>query len=434
MNPFGSDDSGSTLVAAVSAPVSVVRRTVASDDVLQHGGIMSAAMLASGALNYGYQVFMGRALGPKQYGVFGAVFALVYLVNVLGRGIRFSATRFAAEFASENRSVASFHAGFLARAALFAAVVFVAVLLTAPVTVAFLGLGSSLPVVIVAANGLFGLALTANQGVFQGLQRFGALGTYQVLLAALKLVVGVALVYAGYGVAGALGAVALASFLVLVATTLHLRSSTGDRTGPATAFEYGRAYRYLPPAVLAGFCITVPGTVDVLVVKHFFSAADAGLYAAAAVLGKILVFLPMGISTALFPKVSNDRASGESARRQRLFDRAVLYVGLLVGVGTLVLWVVPDLTVALVFGPAYAGAVPLVRWYGVAVLFVALAIVVLNFQLALDRTGFVYVFTAASVVEILLLWVAHSSMVEVIQVILLVNGGLFAYGFISVKS
>ena len=419
--------------AIARSPIATTRRLVAADDLLQHGSLLAAAAVASGGLNYAYQVFMGRALGPESYGVFGALFALFYLLTVLGRGIRFSASRFVAELAGRQHEVAAFHRGLALRSFLFGCGLAAVLVATSPAIAHFLGVGSAWPVVIVAATIPLSLAFTANQGALQGLQWFAPLGGYKILQAAVKLVAGVALVVAGYGVLGAFGALALAMLLAVVLTALHLRVRLPPRDASALDVGYDRAYRYAPPAILAGFCLTVPANVDVILVKHFFSGTQAGHYAAAAVLGKILLFMPMGISTALFPKVTSEHAGPDADRMDALFDRALLYSAAIAGTGAAVYWFLPRTILSAFFGSAFVDAAPLLQWYGVAILGFVLAVVVLNFELARDRTRFVYLFAAVSIVEIGAIWLLHGTMVQVIQILLAVNGGLLLVGILEVK-
>ena len=414
----------------VDNPVATLRRVVRSDDLLHHGSIMAGATVVSGGLNYAYQLFMGRMLGPEQYGVFGALFALFYLLNVLGRGVRFSASRFTTELIGDRASLAAFQREFLTRSVLFSIGVFVLALVVTPLLSRFLDVGVGLLAVAIVGAAPFGLALTANLGTFQGLQWFAPLGTYKILLAGTKLVFGVGLVVLGYGVFGAFGALALSSLLVFVVTTAHLRHRL-PKPGRALDFEYGRAYRYTLPAVLAAFCLTVPTTVDVILVKASFPSRDAGLYAAASVLGKVLIFLPMGISTALFPKVSTDAAAAAAVG---LFERAVFYTLLIAGAGAAVYWVAPDLVLTTFYGAAYADAEPLLQWYGVAIVAFALSSMALNFQLARDRHRYVYLFTVVSLAEIGLMWLVPGSLLQFIQIILVVNVGLFLVGVAEVKS
>lgn len=410
-------------------PYDRVRRLLAADDLLQHGSIVAAATVVAGGFNYAFQVFMGRALGPEAYGVFGALFALLYLVNVLGRGVRFSAARFVAGY--DDRATASrFHRGALLRALLLGGVIFAALALLRNPIGAFLGVAPGI-VVVVAATVPPSLALTANRGTLDGRQRFLALGGYEILVAGAKLAFGVGLVLAGFGVYGAFGAIVAATVVTLAASTVYLRRRLGSAGSSGVPIEYGRTYRYGLPAVLAGFCLAVPANADVVLVKHAFPAAEAGLYTAASVGAKVLVFLPMGISTALFPKVSADESAG-TGRQSALLRRGLVYAAAIGSAGALAYWVFPRTILTVFFGEAYAAAAPLLQWYGLAVVPFALAVVLLNYQLARDRTAFVYVFAAGSLAEILLIWYAATSMLGVVRIVLLTNAVLFALGVCTV--
>ena len=426
---MSADSVATTLRDGAKAPLALLRRVVTTDELLHHGGVMALATVAAGGFNYLFQLFMGNALGPHQYGVFGALFSLFYLVHVVGRGVRLSATRFTAELEDDPKTLASFHRGWLARAFLFGCALFVALSLASPRIAAFLDLDSAIPVVVVAATMPFNLALPANFGHYQGHESFFRLGSYKVTQAVVKVGLAVALVTLGFGVFGAFGAIGAAALLVLVLSTVHARRSLGVSAAESTGFDYARAYRYVLPAVLVGFCLTVPANVDVILAKHFFTGRQAGFYTAVSVLGKILVFLPLGISTALFPKASD----GDDERVGRLFDRAMLYTGALAGVGALGYWLLPELVLSTFFGASYAAAAPLLRWYAGAVFAFALAVVVLEFQLARDRMRYVYLFGALSCVEIALLWTFHGSMVTFAKVLLGVNAALALVGIAEVK-
>ena len=420
-------------VSRVRSTVTTLKRTTSTDDLLRHGSIMAAATIASGALNYAYQIFIGRALGPEQFGIFGALFALFYLSSVLGRGIRFSASRFVAEYESTDPGLSGYYDGLLARSLAFSGLVFVVVVLAAPFIGPFLGIDSRRAVLLVAVAIPVSLAFTANKGTLQGLQWFTSLGGYEILLAGIKLAAAIVLVTLGYGVAGALGAIVLATVIVLIASTLHVRFRLPTSRSFVPAHDFAPAYRYALPAVLAGFCLTVPGTIDVIVAQRFFPGQEAGFYTAVSVLGKILIFLPLGICAALFPKVSDAHTAAERIDVNGLLWRAIGYAGAIAGAGALLYAIAPELVLSLFFGDAYTDAAPLLRWYGAAIFAFVLAIVILNFELARDRTRFVYVFTAASIVEIVLLWTVHGSLVGMAQIILVVNAALFVYGLHEVR-
>mgnify|MGYP003565942060 CR=1 FL=1 len=58
------------------------------DNLLKHSSIMFIATLIGSACNYLFQLYMGRALGPADYGVFGSLFAIFYILSVLSASIQ----------------------------------------------------------------------------------------------------------------------------------------------------------------------------------------------------------------------------------------------------------------------------------------------------------------------------------------------------------
>lgn len=415
---------------AVSGLVGLVQ---GRDELLRHGGTMAVATVVAGGLNYGFQVVAGRALGPEQYGVFGALTSLFYLLNVGGRAVRLSAARFTAEFRTDDRRLSVFHRGLLLRTGVFSVGVFALLALTSTRLAAFLDVPSPWPVVVVAAAVPFSLVLPANFGLFQGRESFVRFGVYKVLQAGLTLSLAVGLLLLGYGIYGALGALFVGTAVAFVGSTVHARRSFRGAIGPTPAdltVDFARTYRYAAPALLAGFCLTVPTSVDVILAKHFFDAQAAGLYTAVAVLGKVLVFLPLGISMALFPKVSAAAADTDAGG---LLARAFAYTAVLAGAGALGYWLVPDLVLGLVYTSEYAAAGRLLAWYGLAMLAYSLALVLLNFQLARDEAAYVYLFALVTLVEVGLLWRYHASMVGYAQILLVSNGLLVGAGLLEVR-
>lgn len=49
-----------------------------NDELTTNSAVMSISAVIAGAFSYLYQVYMGRALGPEDFGVFGALFAIFY--------------------------------------------------------------------------------------------------------------------------------------------------------------------------------------------------------------------------------------------------------------------------------------------------------------------------------------------------------------------
>lgn len=391
-------------------------------DLSKHTSIMFIATLIGGACNYVYQIYMGRALGPEDYGVFGSLFAIFYMISISGGTIQTSMTRFVSKLKAENDygNLSFLFSGLVKRMAFLGVLAFFIFILASGHIASFLKIGSNVPVIIVGATLLFSLLLPVGLGALQGLQRFGQLGFIIVLGSSLKLFFGIILVSVGFGVSGALGALVISAVFALIAALIPIRSLF---TQGKNDFDFSGLYKYAFPTMVAVFCFTVPANVDVIIAKHVFTAYEAGLYTAASVLGKIIIFLPGAISIVMFPKVSEMHTQKKDTIG--ILNRCLFYVGILSGTVAIGYFFFPSLAAKIMFGSEYIGAAPLVRLYGVAMFFFSLTVVLMFYNLAIHSLRYIYVFASFTFLLIGLLSLFHSSMIQMITILLVVNLALF---------
>ena len=191
-----------------------------SDDLLKHASIMFLVSIIAGACNYIYQLYMGRALGPEEYGVFGSLFAIFYIISVLTATIQTSVARFVSKFIGEGakEKIHYFMQGLLKRMFFLGIVMFLFFVFISGWLSSFLKIDAVMPVIILGSIFLFSTLLPVNLGALQGLQKFVSLGFNRVLSSSLKLVFGIVLVVIGFEVNGALGAVVVGSAVALIAS------------------------------------------------------------------------------------------------------------------------------------------------------------------------------------------------------------------------
>ena len=403
------------------------------DDLLKHAGVMFIASIIAGVCNYIYQFYMGRALGPEEYGIFGSLFAIFYIMNVLTATIQTSGARFISKFIGEGKEerISYYLRGSLKRMFFLGIFMFLFFVFTSGWLSSFLKIDSIVPVIILGSIFIFSTLYPVNLGALQGLQKFVSLGSNTILNFLSKLLFGVVLVAIGFGVNGALGAVVIGSAIALIGSLISLKSFISKTDSENTDFNFSEVYRYSIPTMLFMFCFAVPANIDVIIAKHFFAAQTAGFYTAATVLGKIILFIPGAIAVAMFPKVSKMYA--EKRDTIHLLNRSVLYTGLLSGIIAAGYWFFPSLVVKIMYGSAYVKVSPVVQLYGIAMLFFSLTVVLMRYNLAIHDVKYVYLFAFFTFLEIGLLFIFHGSMIEMARIVLIVNAVLFisGYGYVS---
>lgn len=75
--------------------------------------MMFAATTLAGVLNYLYPVYIGRAFRHEDSSVFGALFAIFYMVGIVGQTLGTSATSFVSRFTGNWKHIGYFLAGSL---------------------------------------------------------------------------------------------------------------------------------------------------------------------------------------------------------------------------------------------------------------------------------------------------------------------------------
>jgi O-antigen/teichoic acid export membrane protein len=230
-----------------------------------------------------------------------------------------------------------------------------------------------------------GIVIPAVWGGLLGARLFVVFGLAQLTFAGTRLGAGLGIGLAGGGAAAVMGGVAAATIATLVVTALPQRDLWRDADRSSR-----RRLATLPNAAAAtGLTVLMAlATVDVLVAKLAFPSETAGAYGVASVGARVLLLVPIGVITVLFPRVATLR----DATRERRHLLAGLAVTAVLGALTVtILWVFADPLVRGIFGDKYAAAVPWLGPLSVAMALYALANVYVYHFLALARTRFALV-------------------------------------------
>jgi O-antigen/teichoic acid export membrane protein len=232
----------------------------------------------------------------------------------------------------------------------------------------------------------------------------------------------------GYGVSGALVAVTLATLTTFALSVLFLLPflRSGRR---GNGHNFRELYLYSMPALLIMMCLAFPSNLDVILAKHFFEGQEAGLYTAASVIGKIVLFLPGAVAAVMFPKAAKMSILGQDTIK--LLNRSIIYTGLLSGAAAATFVVFPGL-VGTIFGKTYLGAASITSVYVVAMAVFSLTWIVAQYCLAVNDLRYTYLLMAFTTVEFLVLAFLHGSVLQMAWILLVVNLLLFVLSYLYV--
>jgi O-antigen/teichoic acid export membrane protein len=393
------------------------------------GLMLSVASVLTGLLGYFYQIIMGRMLAPSEFALFSAIMALIMFVAsplnaifmIVSRQI--SVLRAAADHAAKRALYWRLHIYIFA-----IALPLVAGLLIGGETLQTWLKSPSASLIWILAASLFFMALfVINNAFLQGHQLFGMLAGAGLLFALLKILFSILGIELGYGLEGALTGLMFAYALVwLIGMLFCLRGNSKVRTKEIPVqdgFKWQRAW----PVLLANVGFAAMTQLDMVLVNWYFLPEEAGQYAAASILGKAVLYLPGGLVLAIYPMVAENHANQLSSAN--LLKQAVALTVLLCGAAALTYWLIGEKLISLFYGANYTEAGELLRWYGFAILPMALVLVAEYFLIAKDRVLFVWLFMIMAPLQLLAIYFWHDSLATVIGIIGISGGFLAAIGY-----
>ena len=382
-----------------------------SRGLLGPGLFVGVAVVVANALNAVFQIALARILDPAEYSLLVALVVITLIAAVPPLAFQASVAREVAVALSEERpGVAGAAIRDTVRGLVpWALGILVLGALAYPLLAAT-GRGDAGATFATAATISAALVIPAVWGGLQGARLFVVLGIAHLTFAATRLGAGLGIGLAGGAAAAVMGGVAGATAVTLVLTLLPLRE-----LWHAAARSGARRLATLPNAAAATglTLLTALASVDVLVAKLAFPPATAGAYGVASVGARVLLLLPIGVTTVLFPRVATLR---DRARERRHLLAGLAVVAALGAVATAIIWLLADPIVSRIFGEKYAAAVPWLGPLSLAMALYALATVYIYHFLSLARARFALVLCGVFALQLLLFGLLHSRPAELVGV------------------
>jgi O-antigen/teichoic acid export membrane protein len=382
--------------------------------------LLSASGLAT-TINFAYNIAIARYLGPTGFGQASAVYTLLILLLTVTLSFQIvSAKAVAQQSSSEGKFEVhrSFH-----RSSWICGITVALLLLFFQKAIAdFLNLPSPILIVLLAIGAAFYVPLGSQRGYLQGAYGFRRLAINIVLEALVRLCGSLLLIRLGFGVPGVIAANAAAVAAAYLAT--------GPRFTPAvpTGLSLPDAFREVLQAVV--FCggQALINNCDIVLVKHFFPATAAGLYAAVSLVGRVIFFFCYAVVNTMFPLMAG--AGSEERNSQKLVATSLLTVLAIGSTLAVALRLTPAEVWTSLFGPQFEiagkyGIPYLLAIYATATVIYSLSVVMITYEMSYKIANTSWVQLAFSAVIVAGICRYHSSLRQVIWVQLVVMSVLF---------
>ena len=395
----------------------MVKVLTAKTKTLQARIISGSVILLSGsglttAINLAYNIAVARFLGPKGFGHATAVYTILTLISAVTLSFQIISAKMVAQQNSAEGKAAVYR-GFHRSAWACGILVALVLLVFQRGIASYLNLPSSILVALLAVGAAFYVPLGSRRGYIQGTYGFRRLAINLIVEGACRLGGSVLLILLGQGVEGVIAANSAAVAIAYIALMPRLVGRIQNPLHSSYLLrETSQAMVFFAGQVLINNC-------DIVLVKHFFAAREAGLYAAVAMVGRVIFAFSSSVVNSMFPLVAGTR---EEERK----DLRVIATSLLLVLGTgsvlaLALSVAPAWIWSSFFGPGFAIAgkydLPyLLALYAITTIVYSLSVVIITFEMSYKIANTSWVQLVFSGVVIAAICVFHSSLREVILV------------------
>jgi len=385
------------------------------DELFCHAMLLFLASMVAHVCNVGFQMVVGRTLSSADYALLAAFLSLFTIVARPLSTLATAIIHYTSLLIQEGRPGAikrllrkwSLLTGVPAIVESFLCILF------AEQIAAYFNLARVAPVIVsaVALPVLFMNPVLG--GALRGMQRFGWISAMSIINAVGRVVLGsifVLLIHpaCGWALLGHVGGM----YLVLIASTLILIKLIAKLPADDQPLPSFRLYLFQCFFIQLGTALLMTG--DVVLVKHYLPAEKGFAYAAT--LSRMVVFLSVAVTAAMFPKVSSNRTFTREHRG--IYIRALIYTAGFTSVSLLACFFFPAFLFRFLFKISDPGAdlLSMVRWMSVVMMFATLLSINISLLLAQRRFKPASIAIGAALLYLVGTGLMHSSALQIVYI------------------
>ena len=387
---------------------------------------MFAGTMAGNFGNYVYHLISGRWLGPVGYGELESLISLFYWLGIIPGVLSLVIVKFTAQYKGEGKQnkLNSLYSYLIKKSAIGAVIMMGIMILLTPFILSFIHLTNPWSYYLVVAVSGMGLIGVVNGSFLQGLAAFKQMTVMRLIEAGLRPAFLIIFLFWGWGVFGAVFTVFVSSIIGIISGFWLVNKIISIKNDGKELIHRKELFFFAIPVLVYSLSFTSLYTTDVVLVRHFLSAHDAGLYAALATLGKIITFTTTPIISVMFPLITQRKAQEE--RYHKLFILSLMMVTGLAAAILFVYYFFPSLVMFLLYGKEYLAVSSYLFPMGVFLALYSLANVFANFYLCVNKTKIMIISLLACAGQAILLLFFHNNLTQIINVNIIVVSCLLA--------
>lgn len=397
-------------------------RSILNHSVTKNSIIVLAGSMFANFFAYLYHLTVGRILGPEKYGELAALLSLIYLLNVPAQGLQTVMTKYFSSFKARQQTGEAKSLFLLATKwmLLLEVIGFIILLPLLNKLADFLHISTKENFIWLYLIFSTYLISVIQLSSYQAYQLFFASSVLTNTGAALRLIAGA--MGALFGVSATLLSNVLTNLVMYIVSFLPLSFIIKVKSEPVSISKR-HILGYSIPTLITALGITALYSQDVILVKHFFAAREAGIYSSLSILGKVIFYASSALGFVLFPVVA-ERSELDKSHRSIVWT-GLAVIALISFTLTAFYFLFPKSVVDLLFGKAFYEAVPYLGYFGLFISFFSLSSLLTSVCLASGKTAVWALAVLGAIAQTASIWMFHGTLLGIVQVNLAVTAGLF---------
>lgn len=383
----------------------------------------SAILLAStgmvSATNLLYNIAIARGLGPAGFGHATAIYTLLMLMSAVTLAFQLVCSKLVAKTVDLAGKVAIYR-DLLRRSWWTGLAVGAVIVIGSTAITRYLNLPAVRDIVLLGCGTAIYVPLGTRRGMLQGIYDFPRLAVNFILEALIKIGGALLFLHYGFGVTGVIAAVVISIGIAYATAVPGVDLATEDRSQLRASFREGMQ------ATVFFFGQVIISNMDILLVKHYFDPAIAGLYAAVALVGRVVYMFSWSVISSMFPVSA---ATVHQRASRSVLKSALGLVTAMTSLFTLAAWVAPTSLWKAVLGKTFLDGIhasfsSLLASYSAMTSIYSIAVVLLTYEMSRRIANATWIQLAFSGLLPAGIVVFHQSLQQVIMVQLLLMLGL----------
>lgn len=380
---------------------------------------------------YLFHLILLRLLTPGDYGEFLSYLSLMYLLSVPTNTIASIITKYVAEFRGQkdDRAINLFFY-YLVKIVSPVTLVIGSFLIIFSSSLAVIFKAHPLAFVVLGISMFISLISAIIRSYISAFHRFVFqtwLGFIDVLL---TIILAVFFIHLGWGPTGVVIAQLLAGIIGTILAFINIRSFIWPMMKQTKAIKFSLT-GFTGFSLIYSFGFLSLISSDVLLVRHFFDTTTSGLYSSLSILGRMLYFGLSPLLSLVIPIAAHRHAATGNSKTVFYKLGSVFFI---LGLGaTTIFTLFPQLIVHLLSGSNYSAIAHLLPFVAFTMFLLSLNQFIVSYLMAIGRANCTIILLIISLAQIILIYLIHSSISQIItinlilEIILIIGLSIYFY-------